>query len=383
MRVGLVTWWSSPNYGTVLQAYALYHALEKFGCKAYIVTFHRQHFGWKYWIKIALSLTGVMKIRRWWIKKQKLARTNGNNETNSQCGNDMPRYMSWCQSAFVVCELRYPWSWPLLVATTDCFVSGSDQIWNTFYKGFNPHMFLDCVGNAKRIAYSSSIGTQGVNPTYANKVKEWLSKYYRIGVREDTGVEALKALTGREDIVQVLDPVFLLSAEEWREFSCPVNMPELSECMVCYMLGDKLEYSRQVEQVRLQFGLKNVIVISSIERPDFNVPRGACVSNLSPPEFVYLLDSASIVCTDSFHATCLSLILRKNIVVFKRFSDGDAASQNSRIYDLLDMFGLRERIYGDGNNDGWKKQIDWDRVYSVIQQRKTFSIRFLETSIRE
>ena len=244
-------------------------------------------------------------------------------------------------------------------------------------------MFLDCVGNAKRIAYSSSIGTQGVNPTYANKVKEWLSKYYRIGVREDTGVEALKALTGREDIVQVLDPVFLLSAEEWREFSCPVNMPELSECMVCYMLGDKLEYSRQVEQVRLQFGLKNVIVISSIERPDFNVPRGACVSNLSPPEFVYLLDSASIVCTDSFHATCLSLILRKNIVVFKRFSDGDAASQNSRIYDLLDMFGLRERIYGDGNNDGWKKQIDWDRVYSVIQQRKTFSIRFLETSIRE
>ncbi len=379
MRVGLATWWRSPNYGTVLQAYALYHALGNIGCKAYIVTFHRRHFGWKDWIKIALSLVGVMQIRHWWIKKH--AMSNRSNNANSQCGKNIPKYVSWCQSVFVVRGLKYPWSLPLLVAMTDCFVSGSDQIWNTFYKGFNPHMFLDCVGNAKRVAYSSSIGTKGVNPTYADEVKKWLSKYYRIGVREKTSVETLKVLTGREDIVQVLDPVFLLSAEEWREISRSVNMPELSECVVCYMLGDRQEYSEQIEQVKLQFGLNRVIVISSAECPGFNVQGRVCVSDLSPPEFIFLLDSASIVCTDSFHATCLSLILKKNFVVFKRFRDGDDTSQNSRIYDLLDMFGMREKIYGEGNNYGWRRQIDWDQVDAVIQQRKKFSMRFLETSI--
>ena len=86
------------------------------------------------------------------------------------------------------------------------------------------------------------------------------------------------------------------------------------------------------------------------------------------------------VCTDSFHATALSINLSKDFVELLRFKDGDAASQNSRIYDLLDQYGLRGRLYtGDGNVPAGK--IDYAPIQEKLKTDRGRSLKFLADSI--
>ena len=369
MRVGLVTWWSSKNCGTCLQAYALFRVLEELGCDASLMDLVVPHFGVKYWARLALSVVGLCQLRIWL-----------RNFIRRCMHRDVPptKLETWVKSTFRVTRIRHPWSLRLLVAKTDCFVSGSDQIWNTYCEGFSPRMFLNCVGDARRVAYASSIGTKGVNPVYAQRVKGWLSKFARIGVREASGVKALKELTGRNDIVQVMDPVFLLSAEKWRNFGQIESGVADEKYLLCYVLGDDPLYAEKILSVGRELGIKRIIVIPACERPDFRIDGCETFENPIPPEFVGLVSHASAVCTDSFHASALSLILGKELVAFKRFSSDDGTSQNSRIYDLLDMFGLSHRLYDGG---AWSKPIDWDRVRDVMQRERERSLKFLREGL--
>ena len=50
--------------------------------------------------------------------------------------------------------------------------------------------------------------------------------------------------------------------------------------------------------------------------------------------------------------TALSINFGKPFVEFMRFKDSDAASQNSRIYDVLSHFGLTGQLYANGA-DSW------------------------------
>lgn len=49
-------------------------------------------------------------------------------------------------------------------------------------------------------------------------MKADLQKFSHIAVREQRSVELLSKLLGRDDIKLVVDPTYLLSAEEWEEF---------------------------------------------------------------------------------------------------------------------------------------------------------------------
>lgn len=371
MRVGLVTWWSSKNCGTCLQAYALFRAVEGLGCDASMMDLVVPHFGIKYWVRLVLSAVGLCQLRIWL-----------RNFIRRRIHREAPptKLEAWVKSTFRVKHIKHPWSMHLLVAKTDCFVSGSDQIWNTYYERFSPRMFLDCVGNARRVAYASSIGTKGINPVYAERVKGWLSKFARIGVRESSAVKALKELTGRDDIVQVMDPVFLLSAEEWRDFGRIEPDVTKEKYLLCYMLGDNPMYAEKVLSVGRKLGINRVIVMPSCERPDFRIEGCETFENPIPPEFVALVARASAVCTDSFHASALSLILGRELVVFRRFASDEGISQNSRIYDLLNMFGLDYRLY-DGDDGHWQKPIDWRHVGEVVDRERDRSLRFLREGL--
>ncbi|MFR7798076.1 MAG: hypothetical protein ACLU37_08295 [Collinsella sp.] len=53
---------------------------------------------------------------------------------------------------------------------------------------------------------------------------------------------------------------------------------------------------------------------------------------------------ASYVLTDSFHGTAFSVNFGVPFSVFKRFSDRDPRSQNSRITSFLQLMGLEDRL---------------------------------------
>ena len=247
---------------------------------------------------------------------------------------------------------------------------------------FNPFFFLSFAGNTKRIAYASSIGTNSIKKEYEDKVKQLLLRFCHIAVREDEAVKVLSGLTGRHDIIQVLDPTFLLSPKEWNEMSCKakyeLRLP--SDYLFCYLIGDNPWYKEQLSVVKKLLGIDNIIVIPAEENKDFTFSEAIIYQHASPIEFVDLLQKAKYVCTDSFHATALCINHSVPFVEFMRFKDNDKKSQNSRIYDILAHFGLMARIYYADSLE-WTKPINYAKVQEILTVDRQKSMDYLINAI--
>ena len=101
-----------------------------------------------------------------------------------------------------------------------------------------------------------------------------------------------------------------------------------------------------------------------------------------PFDFPSYIAFADYVITDSFHATAISINLSKKFVEFLRFKDTDGASQNSRIYDLLNHFHLKDRLY-DGKDVAWIKDIDYTGIQNILEKDRKRSIEYLVNSIEQ
>lgn len=129
---------------------------------------------------------------------------------------------------------------------------------------------------------------------------------------------------------------------------------------------------------RKKYNACRIVVIPSIENPNLRVPYGKWDVDYYPQagieDFVKLINDASIVCTDSFHATAISINLKKNFVEFMRFTLDDPKSQNSRITDILKRYNLENRIYGSKSDFC---NIDYAKVMPILQQDIDSSVEFL------
>lgn len=370
-RITLVTWGGGGNYGTSLQSFALHKILQNLG---YDVTFGfggiPAKFTLKHKVKHILSLFGIdtSKIRHRLHhaenprKMQKLRKFVKDNYNIQQ-----PIYTKIQADKFI--------------NSTDVFVTGSDQIWNTRYC-FNPNYFLDFARDKKRIAYASSMGISDFPEEHKPEVKRLLSKFQHIGVREHTAVKSISTLLDRSDVLQVLDPTFLLDKNDWFNISqsatIEIEIPQ--RYIFCYLIGNNPWYKEQIADVMESTGIDKLIIVPAVENKDFSIDGATIYDAAGPLEFVKLVKEATLVCTDSFHATALSLNMEKPFVEFIRFSDESKESQNSRIYDLLGRYNLNHRIYNKSDKR-WVESIDYTSVTRQISEDRKKSLDFLVESI--
>jgi hypothetical protein len=263
----------------------------------------------------------------------------------------------------------------------DVFCVGSDQVWNAYYK-FNSFNFLDFAEDSKRISYASSMGTKDFPEEYKNDIKPLLSKFSHISLREEAGCNAVAKLTGRRDIKKVLDPTFLLDEEDWKHVGdkAEIEFELPKEYILVYLIGNNENYAKQIEYLKQRTGINNIIVIPAVENPNLTIKGAIIYRYAAVAEFIFLLYHATWVCTDSFHATAISINMGKNFTEFLRFKDGDKASQNSRIYDILNTFKLSDRLYTE-ENINWAKPIDFTKVHSILQALRKDSSEWLVNAI--
>lgn len=367
-RVVIVTWKGRGNYGSCLQAFALNKKIESLGYHVHFLSAGFHQFGIKSYIKQLLYSLGILKLL--YKARTLLMNTKRRKITRFQ------------DKTINEIELFSERQLHKIVSHTDCFVTGSDQIWNTYYS-YYPFNFLSFAGNVKRIAYASSIGTNSIKEEYADEVKDLLLKFSHIGVREKEAVQVLTNLTKRKDIRCVLDPTFLLSPDEWNKVAEKAIYEETlpNNYILCYFVGNDLTYNNNLEDVMDALNIDQLIVVPytgchiSCSRKTYEY------RNAGPAEFVDLIKRAKYVCTDSFHATALSINLSIPFVEFMRFKDNDPKSQNSRIYDVLNHYGLMNCIYKP-NSKEWQKPIDYGKVQEILQMDRIDSEEFLTNSIK-
>lgn len=369
IKIALVTWLGTGNFGTSLQSYALHKKLEDLGYDVCIlhpfVFMNGTSFSFFRWLlyqirRYGLSLKRIFRART--VKQQKLDVFNKENY-NHRIVHNLSDYRC-------------------LLSEVDVFMTGSDQIWNCCHR-FDSFMFLDFVGGEKRVAYASSIGTNCVPEKYEDRVKELLFSFQHIGVREGYTARYLSSLLGK-NVSRVLDPTFLLSSQQWLDFSRKADIPFRlpSKYILCYFVGNRKEYLSQVVKVQKTLGVRDIILLPSLESGSLELYHAMVDESAGPYEFVRYVAEAEVVCTDSFHACALSVNLSKDFVVFRRFKDTEQGSQNGRIHDFLDLFGLTGRLYDDTGMD-WAKPVNYGLVQDLLQKERKKSMDYLIHSIEK
>lgn len=173
-----------------------------------------------------------------------------------------------------------------------------------------------------------------------------------------------------------------MEPQEWnkptKEADIEMELPP--KYLLCYLIGNNPNYAEQLLNVAKRYEINDIIIIPAAENNFFYVPESIVYDAAGPKEFVYLIQHATLVCTDSFHATAISINLSINFVEFLRFKDTDKKSQNSRIYDILNHYKLSSRLYSSGTGE-WINEIKYAPVQAILKEDRNKSVKFLINSI--
>lgn len=367
IKIGIFTWIGIENYGTAFQVFALYTYLVKMYDVSLVKYFNLRKIG-----SIPYTIKTLTKIV-FYLPLSILRFVKSGNIIKGIKISSVYKKMKILSINFQnqVC----------LIDDLDIFITGSDQIWNPYY--LDDFYLLVSMDDKKKMSYSSSIGVSEIPTKYEKLYIEALLKFKSIAVREKSAETLLKNLLKREDVCTVVDPVFLLSKEEWINFytkkprrGCPNN----EKYIFCYLIGDRDIYTSYLDIISKKTGIQNIIYIPSVENKKI-VLNGKCIRTAGLEEFLFFMANSELVVTDSFHATALSLILEKQFIEFIRFENNDSMSQNSRIYDLLGKYGLEKRIF-DGESIP-TDEIDYLKVKNKIKVDIEFSKNYLKDAIRD
>lgn len=422
MKVKLVTFAPHPNFGTCLQSYALNYVLRKMGHDVEFIYNRRETPPPAFRHYVFAALKRIVKIFLSEKQISRLKERKNSKARNGQRGNDAPvilklpdhrvlGFLNKCpgykffakkwyygnlqkrkvykftfeDGNFNMRRLFTHADYEKVVKDADLFVTGSDQIWNPFCGGYNPMMFLEFVNDGtKCVAYSSSISLPELPPSVASRMKAALRKFSHIAVREQRSVELLGKLLGRDDIKLVVDPTYLLTAEEWEEFGnrAEIEFTVPDKYIFCYFVGDKRAdvYERMVQDVKRFTGIQNVITLECYDRTRV-YGGGRLYKDAGPYEWVYLLRHASYVCMDSFHATVFALKFQKEFVHAMKNADTETGSQNTRMYDILSRYGILYKSYTADGSTNWQQCIDYARLTPLIDSEIKDSMDYLKYEI--
>lgn len=344
-RIGLFTWLGDGNYGTALQSYALYRTIELLGHDVYVLSHRSPRRELKRLLSGGLSPQGRL-IRRFQKANMKIS--------VAYSGRSLRRHNR----------------------NTDVYVCGGDQMWNTCHC-FNPFNFLSFAGDTRRVSYAVSIGAVRFAEESINEVKRLLQPFHSLMLREKSGADAVSELTGRQDVHAVLDPCFLPGRSFWDETADASAIITPDRYILCYILG-KDDCNAVMKDISDRTGISELVVIPSTENPDIRLDGASVYSSAGLEDFIKLVRSASLVVTDSFHGTVMSIIMERDFVELRRFADSDNASQNTRIYELLENMDLAGRFYGSKE---WQAPCSYVPVRAKLEELRRTSLKELSKAL--
>lgn len=353
-RVGIVTMSNGSNYGNKLQNYAVEQVLSDMGFEPYTLSNDLYNKSFKQKIKGLVKF--VLNINH---EKNSVYRQKRFNAFND-------RFLHYYNKVLTEDDKNN------INADFDFFVAGSDQIWNPASSiGKTSIPFLAFADENKRISYAASFGVLEIEDKYKALYKNGISGLKSVSVRETAGRDIVKKLTGREATV-VVDPTLMIDGDKWRLIARKPMWLKEDKFILTYFLG-KNDEQRQ-NAVNTLAEERDCVVINLLDKSIRDIYAA------DPCEFLYLIDNAELVCTDSFHACVFSILLNSPFAVFNRL--GKEKSMNSRFDTLLGLFNLKDRYYDILKKDKQKLfSCDYGDIGMILKEQRDIAVNFLKTNI--
>lgn len=241
----------------------------------------------------------------------------------------------------------------------DYYIAGSDQVWNPRYEA-KEYEFLTFAPKEKRLSFAASIGVNDIPEESKWYFKKNLLNMKYVSVREERAAEIVKELTGRDADI-TLDPTLLLDKADWELIARKPELDVEDKYICTYFLGEVPEAVKLFSQ---KTGLR-VYHLNSLD--------DSYLYTIDPAEFLYMIQNAAYVLTDSFHAVAFSIKFNREFYVFDRQQHG-VSSMFSRIETITKQFGLENRIQ---NRDRINEQApisNWQEIEEELVAEKKRSM---------
>lgn len=339
-KIGIWTIQSS-NYGNRLQNYAMQEIIKSLEYKPETILRSRQ----------SVTKRFLQQCIRPIIKKDRYS-----------CFHSFNRKIKWSK-----CVVSHSYISKSLLDEFAYFVIGSDQIWNPYIPYISEQDYLPMVPPEKKVAYAASFGVSDIPVEKQALTTELLNSVPYITVREKNGADIIQKLTGRI-VPVVLDPTLLLSVDDWSKVAkMPSNFNKAPYALK-YFLGEYSDIEGRFEQICETYHLHSIDIF------DKDIAIG-------PSEFLYLIQNASLVCTDSFHASLFSFLFSRPLIIFERISN--VKDMSSRLDTLCDIFSLNAHRLSNRNfsmETVWKD--DYKKGHEALEREREISIKLLKNALR-
>ena len=366
-KIALFSCHSDPNYGSMLQAYALAAAINKLGRNAEYInyttlpkpTLVRRI---KKTIRTILAWLGYNKRRG----EFDFLRTRPFKKIMAAFSDFHKKYIPVSSELYYSSEVSSTFD----VTKYSIYIIGSDQLWSPYlYNNQRPY-FLDWADFPNRNSYATSFGTTHFSSDYTSLLVNKLSQFDNISCREKTNCNTLSEKLGQE-VTHVLDPTLLLQADDWNKIAISSDLGK--PYILAYILGEKDSIIQFAERLGRE---KDLPVYYILTRPKYLDIKNV-LNDVGPAEFLGLVRDAAYIVTDSFHGSLFSINYQRNFYAFSKRDGLVNQNDNIRIVEFLTQLGLQAR-FQDVESAKCLPDIDYKRVNFSIEQLRNMSYSYLK-----
>lgn len=336
MKIGLITIYQVPNYGSVLQTFASQKVLEQMGHECVIIRYNYRND--EFFKKQGLKRN---KFKEWqfntipWLKSAKLQCFRKENLNFSKQFETYQELVDFDWSSF------------------DAFIVGSDQVWNTRFLFADPAFLLKFVpDNKTKISLSSSFSLKELPSKYVQLFHDELNKFKAISVREDNGATIITdCLKLDKNVYVALDPTLLLSKEQWLKMVSCSSFKKKRPYILLYMWTYAFEPRPYILRVIEYFQKKmdaDIIVLEGHRELSGLKCDFVDANNSSIPKFIDLFANADLVITSSFHGTAFAINFGIPLISIVPNELGD--DRQSSLLEKLGAYSSIVRIGSDVTN---------------------------------
>ena len=384
-KILLLTWYDNNNYGTSLQAFALKSVVENPNCTGLmdiegyeksecVILRHKPEVKKSLENKLKKVFSPksyLKKIEQYNDKKIRLKKADKFKIREKKFKDFNEKHFKFTGKN----DIQDKKELSILAKDYDVFIAGSDQIWNP--EALDRTYLMEWVDSYKKIiSYGSSLSVNKIPEKFKDIYFKSLSRFDSLSIRDVACREELSQIVGK-DICTVVDPVVLFGADALKECSKKSKILEDKEPYVfCYFLGDNKLYRKLVVDYAKKYNLKiKAIINTGSSYSSDRVIEDYAIWNVDPWDFVSLIENSEMVITDSFHATVVATLMKRQFFVFEK--DASRPEQNNRIKEFLKKVNLEKRWAKDSINEIKISQKDWENAHKNLTDLRKKSLEYL------
>lgn len=372
-KIGIINFqYSDHNYGAVLQAVALENVLKQLGEDSEHINYipaTKNKTNIKQIIIKLLDVIGLKSLIYRALNKKVLIK---NKVTGSEIFEDFrTNYLNRTKGFHSITELME------LANSYTAVIVGSDQVWRPKMYSDPKEVdvyFLSFISQqTKKISYAASFGVDrweyDKNDNITNKVQNYLKEFNSVSVREKSGVGICSNIFDIE-AEHVLDPTLLLG-REFFDTLIQDKKKSAQNTISYYKLDLSESFMLGLEHLNKITGYKP----NNIYYKDLN---NGIYEYYPVSDWLSMINSSSIVITDSFHCVCFSILFKKNFYCCLNKERGA-----SRLESLLNELGLEDRLISeeDLTKINAIDHIDYSSVDDILNKLRRKSLSFLVSAL--